>query len=81
MLAAMADVARAARGHEAVCVTHQLPIWTARRAVEGRRLWHDPRHRQCALASVTTVRYMGDRITSVSYSEPAGSGPPQVAGA
>ena len=33
----------AARGHEAVCVSHQLPIWVARRAVEGRRLWHDPR--------------------------------------
>ena len=55
----MADAARAARGHEVVCVSHQLPIWTARRAVEGQRLWHDPRHRQCALASVTTFRYTG----------------------
>jgi hypothetical protein len=53
----------------------------ARRVIEGQRLWHDPRHRQCALASVTSVRYTGDRITSVSYSEPAGSGPPQVPGA
>src|ERR1700685_4000367 len=57
MLAAMADAARAARGHEIVCVSHQLPIWTARRAVEGQHLWHDPRRRQCALASVTTFRY------------------------
>ena len=31
MRAAMSDVQRAARGHEAVCVSHQLPIWVARR--------------------------------------------------
>jgi broad specificity phosphatase PhoE len=81
MLTAMADVARAARGHEAVCVSHQLPIWIARRATEGQRLWHHPGHRQCALASVTTFRYTGDAITSVSYCEPAGSGPPPMPGA
>ena len=81
MLAAMADAARAARGHEVVCVSHQLPIWTVRRAVEGQRLWHDPRRRQCALASVTTFRYTGDTITSVTYCEPADSGPPETPGA
>jgi broad specificity phosphatase PhoE len=81
MLAVLADVARAARGREAVCVSHQLPIWTARRAAEGKRLWHDPRHRQCALASVTSFRYTGDQITGLSYAEPAGSGRPQVPGA
>ncbi len=32
-----------AAGREAVCVSHQLPIWTLRRFVTGRRLWHDPR--------------------------------------
>ena len=36
VLAAAADAAKAARGHEAVCVSHQLPIWVTRRAVEGR---------------------------------------------
>ena len=81
MLAAMADAARAARGHEVVCVSHQLPIWTVRRAVEGQHLWHDPRRRQCALASVTTFRYTGDTITSVTYCEPADSGPPETPGA
>jgi broad specificity phosphatase PhoE len=35
MLAAAADAARAAAGHEAVCVSHQLPIWITRRAAEG----------------------------------------------
>ncbi|MBF8187091.1 histidine phosphatase family protein [Nonomuraea sp. K274] len=68
------DVARpAARGHEAVLVSHQLPIWAIRMAGEGRRLWHDPRRRQCALASLTTFTFDGDRLISIGYSEPAGS--------
>jgi len=66
------DAARdAARGHEAVCVSHQLPIWILRSFVERRRLWHDPRKRQCTLASLTTFTYQGDRIVSVGYTEPA----------
>jgi broad specificity phosphatase PhoE len=71
MKAAMADARDAARGHEAVLVSHQLPVWTARSSVEGRRLWHDPRRRQCTLASVTSFTYEGDRIVAVTYSEPA----------
>lgn len=35
-------------------------------------LWHDPRRRQCALASVTSVRFHGEVAVEVSYSEPAG---------
>ena len=81
MHAAMADAAQAARGHEAVCVSHQLPIWAARRAAEDRRLWHHPGRRQCALASVTSFSYQGDTITGISYAEPAGAGRPQVPGA
>ncbi|HWG64478.1 MAG TPA: histidine phosphatase family protein [Streptosporangiaceae bacterium] len=81
MLSVMADAARAARGGEAVCVSHQLPIWVARRAAEGRRLWHNPSHRQCALASVTSFSYSGDQVTGVSYAEPAGASRPQVSGA
>ncbi|MFF3977876.1 histidine phosphatase family protein [Streptomyces sp. NPDC055808] len=66
------DAARdAARGHEAVCVSHQLPIWIVRSFAEKRRLWHDPRKRQCTLASLTSFTYQGDRIVSVGYSEPA----------
>jgi broad specificity phosphatase PhoE len=71
MLAAAAAARRAAAGHEAVCVSHQLPIWIMRLRVEGRRLWHDPRRRQCGLASVTTIRYEGERIRSITYTEPA----------
>jgi broad specificity phosphatase PhoE len=81
MHAAMADAARAARGHEAVCVSHQLPIWVARLAAEHRRLWHNPRRRECALGSVTSFTYSGDAIVGVSYAEPAGASPGAAHGA
>ena len=72
MRAAVDDVRAQARGHEAVLVSHQLPIWVIRLAAEGRKLSHDPRRRQCALASVTSLTFEGDRLASVGYSEPAG---------
>jgi broad specificity phosphatase PhoE len=81
MHVAMSAAASAARGREAVCVSHQLPIWVARRAAEGRHLWHHPGHRQCALVSVTSFTYRGDTITGVKYAEPAGAGRRQVPGA
>ena len=71
MLSAMGDARDAARGHEAVCVSHQLPIWVTRRSVEGKRLWHHPSNRECALASVTSFTFTGDIITDVKYAEPA----------
>jgi broad specificity phosphatase PhoE len=61
----------AADGHEAVLVSHQLPIEILRRAVEGERLWHDPRHRKCQLASVTSLEYHDGLLSSVTYAEPA----------
>jgi broad specificity phosphatase PhoE len=71
MTAALGAARDAARGHEAVCVSHQLPIWVVRSFAERRRLWHDPRKRQCTLASLTSFTYQGDKIVSVGYSEPA----------
>ena len=71
MLAAIAAARDAARGHEALAVSHQLPIWTARSFATGRRLWHDPRKRQCSLASLTSFTFAGDDLVSVSYEEPA----------
>lgn len=73
MREAIDDARHAARGHEAVLVSHQLPIWVIRLAAERRRLWHDPRRRQCALASVTTLTFEGGRLISIGYSEPAAS--------
>jgi broad specificity phosphatase PhoE len=71
MYAALHDARAAAEGHEAVCVSHQLPIWTLRRHVEGRRLWHDPRRRRCALASLTSFVFDGERLAGIEYAEPA----------
>ncbi|MFP5219284.1 MAG: histidine phosphatase family protein [Actinomycetes bacterium] len=73
MWAAALDARDAARGHEAVCVSHQLPIWTLRRFAEGRRLWHRPDRRQCGLASLTSLTFDGDDLLLVTYSEPAGA--------
>ena len=58
-------------GGEALIVSHQLPIWIARCAAEGRRLPHDPRSRQCTLASVTSFGVLDGRIVRVDYAEPA----------
>jgi broad specificity phosphatase PhoE len=66
------DAARdKARGHEAVLVSHQLPIWIARLKAEDRRLWHDPRSRQCTLASLTSLTYDGDALSAITYTEPS----------
>jgi broad specificity phosphatase PhoE len=73
MLAAAETVRDNALGHEAVCVSHQLPIWTLRRFVEGRPMWHRPDRRQCGLASLTSLTWDGDRLVTVTYSEPAGA--------
>lgn len=81
MLGAVHRVRAEAAGHEAVCVSHQLPIWTLRRFLEGRRLWHDPRRRQCSLASLTSLVFDNERLVKIVYAEPAGLSNPKVHGA
>jgi broad specificity phosphatase PhoE len=72
MLAAVFAAKDAANGKDAICVSHQLPIWILRSAIENRRLLHDPRKRECTLASVTSVHFDEDGVISgISYSEPA----------
>jgi broad specificity phosphatase PhoE len=67
------DKARAkAEGHEAVCVSHQLPVEILRRALTGKRFPHDPRKRQCGLASLNSFVFDGDTLVDRDYSEPAG---------
>ena len=75
VLAAARSARDDAGEREAVCISHQLPIVCARRSAQGLRLFHDPRHRQCALASVTSFTFDGDRIVAVDYNEPAASLP------
>jgi len=69
---AAVDRARAqARGHEALLVSHQLPIWISRLDFEGRRFAHDPRRRQCSLASLTSLVFDDDNLVAILYTEPS----------
>ena len=72
MRAAIADAAEAAGpGGQALVVSHQLPIFIARRDAEGRPFVHDPRTRQTTLCSVTSFTVRDGAITAVEYAEPA----------
>lgn len=88
MWSGIADAAgtAAAAGRAVLVVSHQLPIWAARRSAEGRHVWGA---RQCSLASLTTFTLdlsrladptaagaLGGRavralVRGVDYSEPA----------
>jgi len=81
MLAAVHRARELALGREAVCVSHQLPIWTLRRYLTGRHLWHDPRRRQCALASLTSLVFDDATLVQLRYTEPAGGSAPTQTGA
>jgi len=72
MFAAIFAAHKAANGKDAIVVSHQFPIWITRSAIEGRSMLHDPRKRECTLASVTSI-YFDDEgvISGLSYSEPA----------
>lgn len=59
-----------APGREAFLVSHQSPIWILRLALEERRFVHDPRSRQCSLASITSLLYDDDHLSAIVYTEP-----------
>jgi broad specificity phosphatase PhoE len=70
MLAAIESAWHAADGGEVVLVSHQLPIVMVQRSVAGKKLYHDPRKRRCALSSITTLERRDDRFVEVSYVDP-----------
>ncbi|MDO4927922.1 MAG: histidine phosphatase family protein [Corynebacterium sp.] len=70
MLHAVEDARVKAEGHEAILVSHQLPIVCVQRFVADQRLAHSPAHRQCNLASVTSLVFEGPSLIDVVYSEP-----------
>ena len=72
MRQAVIEARDAARGHEAVAVSHQLPIWITRLSAQRKPYVHDPRRRQCTLCSLTSLEFDGTRLVRVRYSEPAG---------
>ncbi|MGP5658961.1 histidine phosphatase family protein [Corynebacterium falsenii] len=71
MWEAIDDARAAARGHEAVLISHQLPIVMIQRDVQGLPLAHNPAVRQCELASVTSLVFDGADLTDMFYAEPA----------
>ncbi len=72
MLDAIKDAAAAVpAGGQALIVSHQLPIFIARRAGQGRSFVHDPRRRETHLASVTSFLISGNEIVDVEYAQPA----------
>lgn len=72
MKAAVENARLSAGGKDALVVSHQLPIWILRSSVEGRPFLHDPRKRQCSLASVTSLHFdASGKIVGLTYSEPA----------
>ncbi|MBC6446491.1 histidine phosphatase family protein [Actinokineospora xionganensis] len=81
MLAAVHRARTAADGHEAVCVSHQLPVWTLRRYLEGKRLWHNPAKRECSLASLTSLVFDDEQLIDIRYAEPVGASDPKATGA
>ena len=69
MWGAVEDARDTAEGHEAVLVSHQLPIVMVQRHVQGKPLAHASRN--CDLASVTSLVFAGDRVVEWAYSTPA----------
>ena len=72
MFAAIREAKRRAAGHEAVLVSHQLPIWVVRRTLEGRSMIHDPRSSPPAVTAERDVGAPPLRETGRSWSSPWG---------
>lgn len=71
MFAALNDARTSVDNGEVVLVSHQMPIVMVARSVARKKLHHDPRKRRCALSSITTLSFDGERFIEVDYQEPA----------
>ena len=69
MWGAVEDARDTAEGHEAVLVSHQLPIVMVQRHVQGKPLAHASR--SCDLASVTSLVFDGGDVVDWAYTTPA----------
>lgn len=69
MWGAVEDAREKAEGHEAVLVSHQLPIVMVQRHVQDKPLAHASRN--CDLASVTSLVLDGGSVVDWSYHTPA----------
>ncbi|WP_291381709.1 histidine phosphatase family protein [Demequina sp.] len=68
---AIRDAAAATPDGDTVMVSHQLPIWVARLSFEKRGFLHDPRKRECGLASITSFRFEDGEPVQMTYATPA----------
>ena len=71
MTRAVARALREARGHEALLVSHQMPIVSLQRLIRHQPLGHSPLSRQCSLASLTSLIFDDDVLVGMTYTEPA----------
>lgn len=69
MWGAVEDARDTAEGHEAVLVSHQLPIVMVQRHVQGKPLAHASRN--CDLASVTSLVFDGGDVVDWAYTTAA----------
>lgn len=71
MSAAVSSALQQAKGHEAVLVSHQMPVVSLVRFAQGKPLAHSPLARQCSLASVSSFIFHDNTLVGVTYEEPA----------
>lgn len=71
MWGAIGDAAAATPDGDTVMVSHQLPIWVARLSFGRRSFLHDPRKRECGLASITSFRFEDGEPVEMTYAVPA----------
>ncbi|RNE48948.1 histidine phosphatase family protein [Corynebacterium alimapuense] len=69
MMGAVYAARNKAEGHEAILISHQLPIVMVQRFARDLPLAHAGR--QCELASVTSLVFEGEEISDIFYSTPA----------
>ncbi len=71
MRAAISTAIDLAWGHEALLVSHQLPIVTVQRFIQGKPLTHNPLRRECSLASLTSLIFQDHTLVGWTYTQPA----------
>jgi broad specificity phosphatase PhoE len=69
MISAMNEIGQTTVSGDVVIVSHQLSIWMAHRAIAGKPFIHDPRHRRCALSSITTFEFVDPALPELGFRE------------
>ena len=78
MLAAMTEAALDVESGDVVMVSHQLPIWMVHRAVAHKPFIHDPRHRRCALSSITSFELIDAERPELGFREVGYANPARI---